>query len=176
MKIDTPLTTDIGLGVDRRIIEPGDSVVEVPSQIIPTVEAIQAHLVGPLTATTPSGQQSVFFSAESTFNNTGAFNNVIATLDKGYWEITTLIWFLTTMATSQLITQRVAWTLVDVLTGGTVTLWLLGLAGGTNNFQISPFITKLLIRSQCQIKMSGPATAIGDTILIWQALNCVRRM
>lgn len=176
MRIDTPLTTDLGLGVDRRIIDPSDSVVDIESKVAANVPIMTVTQYGSLVSTSKL-TSSGLVSAEANFTNTGAApDTLLVTLTKGLWTIYPSLWYTADIATAMAQTQRVLFKAVDSISGGAGVLGMIGLLTGVQGFNPTFNPWRLLMRNDWTLKMDVPATAVGDKLFLWLAFNCVKEL
>jgi hypothetical protein len=83
MIIDSPSVTEIGLGTDRRIPQPGDNQVVIPPMILPTIRPLQPVQF----SATSDLPNRVSFITDFLFNDNNAAqqDDDIVTLAPGYW-------------------------------------------------------------------------------------------
>lgn len=172
MKIDVPLTTDLGLGAQRRIIEPGDSVAEIPSTINPVVAITSPHVLAAVSnVAMNSSFVSEFLEAK---NNAAAFVDTMVTLAPGLWDLTISFTFSMTITTAQGIGQRIRISVVD----GVFTLPIFEILFSpiTNFWDQKSIHARVLLRDITTLVMDGPATAVGDTINLAVAINANKEL
>lgn len=176
MIIQTPLTTDLGLGTGRRQIEGGDSVVEIPSAITPVLNITSPMQIGGISSTEPQ-QKSFALQDVINLNNAAALvANLICTLAPGVWTLRYVNFFNYTLTTASGINQVVTYSLK--IGSFQVAVFWLGLIGGTtqgfNNQQGPPL--RFLLRDQATIIADAPATAVGDFIRSWTSFFFEREL
>jgi len=148
-------------------MDSNDSHVDVPSLIMPTLD-----IMAPLTAPAPTGTNNeASFETDyiSTHNNAAAFGDNIIDIAPGAWEVRI------SFAINQVIATAV--------TISSVMEFQLGLVPGAITFSInlSRFVVvtgnqrgqdtwRFLLRDPARVQFQGPATAVGDTIIIWSSL------
>jgi len=159
MKLDTPVTTDVALGIQRRIIEPSDSLVDIPARIQTGIELIQPCAIGGLLSTTPINQSALIEHLEQ-LNNTGARNDVVCTLAPGLWVINLHIGAEWTFATAFGVNQVMLYKLDNGTFGPTI--WSTYVPPNSNQWVVHNRYMRILTREQCTIKFTAPATAVGD--------------
>jgi hypothetical protein len=174
MKIDTPLTTDLGLGASRRIIDPADSVVDIPSAVMPVLDIIQPTSLGGFLTTTVQTQSFITNDIRFLNNQAAVTNNVIATLGLGLWSIQFTGALFTNIATALTTNSQITY----VLSNGTFNPFILAatLQVGQAGTSLQGNLQRVLLRDQTVIAFSAPLTAAGDTIFLLMSLNCQKAL
>lgn len=85
MIIDSPITADLSTAVDRAVPERSDAQIQIPNQLIPTVELLRAHTIS--SSPTQDYQRSFIVEQRTTRNNEVASSSLICTLSKGLYTI-----------------------------------------------------------------------------------------
>lgn len=84
MIIDGLTNINLAVGVDRRIIEDGDTQVAIPAAIFPTLLTLSPHNVAPTAIIVQN--QSAIYEAQATLTNGVGVSPAFATLSKGLYE------------------------------------------------------------------------------------------
>jgi hypothetical protein len=174
MKLSTPLTTNLGLGVQRRIIEANDSIVEVPSTVIPTLDIIQPTNLGGTLTTTVQQESFVVQDLRNITNQAAIVAQTVCTLGVGLWTIQFVISFVSTIVTAINVGQAVRYSISNGVFFAE--LEPIMLATGTQVINVQSNQMRFLLRDPTTIIFDAPATAVGDIINMRTSINCQKAL
>lgn len=164
MRIDVPLTSDLGVGSKKRTLDPSDSHVDIPAAVMPIAEIITP--VAAPTALNTNNEASLSVDYIQSKNNSAAWVDGIIDLAPGLWQIDFVWAFNMTMATAVNISTQFLLLQLQIPAGAVsfslnIARWFT-VTGNTTG----QYFWRFLLRDPARITLTGPATAVGDTILI----------
>lgn len=170
MIIDFPLLSDLALGADKVIAQPGDNTVEIPSNVLPVIFPISR--LGVSTNFTDRATSSKLANQQNTFLNVASTTDSVLTLPKGLY---TLEMNLSIRAN---FTTVVLADMVEVLLTYQVNSLRLGALAAntsTDKLELSRYI---LLDSEATLQVRVPATnAIATNSIHYKfSVNCIRHI
>lgn len=168
MKVDSPILTPLVLGVDKNRPEAGDSIIDFPPQVMPTVEPILPHRLVGSGLFLPNESASAQINANK--NNVGGGSQFLIALPKGLFWLT-LIAAVRFNYTS--VTTVVPDVDVQILDGATGISYLMFFSQvGTFN-QTQRY--RILQDHQTSVRIAWQATGAAET-LFFSVTAMVERM
>lgn len=167
MIVDSPIVSDMAIGVDRRIMQEGDSQLLLPASIQSVALAIRPTTTGVLTNVVM--QQSVFAEAALLLNNSAPATGNLFTLGAGLWELemTLASKFDFSSAVGTLVSSDIA---IVYRGAGRRLLSRLAEIGSYTDYNRM----RLLLDTQAVIQVRGGITALAEHMDLLAIVNAIR--
>lgn len=168
MIVDSPLITNLALGVDRRIPQDGDAQLVLPPTLNAVTEFLQPTLIDVSVAVLQFGS----FVETNTFvrTNAAALISTLALLSKGLWRITyNCYWwwnYTGAVAGADFSAVRLKNTATGILSEIAFSYPLIDTA------QNQIVQHQYLLNDNATIELSMPLNGVGETLIVRIGLNC----
>lgn len=172
MIVDTPITVDLALGTERRVIDQGDAQVLIPPSVQPVALFLLPTLTSP-PATVPMETSAIRSNTRSNTNQ-AASSDVLLQLAAGFWELE--IWLDSTANfTHGFVAGTDTGVRITLETLAALTLHPLIQRYVVQNFSAHDYTRlRVLLREPLELVHRVQVTGVGQSILSAAVVNAIR--